>query len=163
MELLDKGTLHEAIANDRRITNRNVYKWIDQVLNTMQVYHRSFASIGEFSILDVNIGYSHQLKDSVAFGENLLATFKANQHAVEALKLKIGDPEKILNDGERIAAVDFRRRIQAYQSSLSDKANSQELVRSNGAPTARSTLPRGFEIPKMLKFDFKHDNNVCIP
>lgn len=163
--LLDKGTLQEAIANDRRITSRNIFKWIDQVLNVLLVYHRSFMSVGEFGLLDVSIGYSKQLKDLVAFEESLLAVLKANHNAVEALKVKNSVAERELIEDERIATLDFKRRILLHQSKLSEAAKHQELVVRSETTTAteKRALPRGFLSSKLLKFDYKHDNNVCIP
>lgn len=48
-------TLDDAIENDRRLTSRNVLKWIQQLSTTLFGIHRNYVTLRDFTLQDISL------------------------------------------------------------------------------------------------------------
>ena len=153
VDVVHSDTLYDIIHNDRRLTTRNIVRWIDQVLNTVLLYHKGYTTVGEFGIDDVKLGPESLIASTKSFAENLLTALKSGQDAGSTLSY-IESPSKKskpTQDGDRSAALDFRRRLTAASG-----------LQMGHAEQHQRRLPRGFEYQWMIKLDIRHDNNISI-
>ena len=156
----EEATLHEAIENDRRITTRNIIRWLDQILSCIINCHRAYISVGHFTAMDVKIGNRATLSSAMSYADAFTAWLKLENDAINC-KYDTGDPSlssKMANsDNERIAMLDFHRRVHLHQQTFGRKLSQKEIYMDQN-----SRLPKGFECQKMARFDFRHDNNITI-
>ena len=162
----DSATLHEAIYNDRRLTTRNIVRWIDQVLNTLLVFHKSYTTVGEFGINDVKLGPDSSLASSRAFSDHLLSKLKTGHDALNALNFK--DSSKKKNEtqpSDRNVCLDFLQRLSSLHASDGKTPGEQgtSAVRAGSPERRRKRLPRGFDCQTITQFDARNDNNLSIP
>jgi hypothetical protein len=153
----EESTLHEAIESDRRLTTRNVVRWLDQLSAGILACHRAYISVGDFGVTDVKVGHRGAVASSVSYAEAFTAWLKLGNDAVNC-RYDTGDPSLCSGvaqaDGERIAVLDFHRRVRLHQQTMGRNAEPR-------SPNSR--LPKAFECQNMLRFDFRHDNNISIP
>jgi hypothetical protein len=154
-EIVEDGTLQEAIASDRRLTTRNIVRWVDQLIGNVLNSGKAFLSVGDFGVVDVKLGYASSLGSSIAYNEAFIAWLKLGR-AIHVDKFEPTAPsndKKLSSDNDRIAVLDFQRRVAAVQKELSVSQTKKDGTRP----------PRGFECVKMLRFESRHDNNIVIP
>jgi hypothetical protein len=158
----EEATLYEAIESDRRLTMRNIIRWLDQLSICILNSHRSYVSVGDFSTMDVKVGNRASLASAISYSEAFTAWLKLGNDALTC-KYDTGDPslssQVVKADAERIAVLDFHRRVREYQNSLATKKKDPNATASEAGPR----LPKAFECQKMLRFDYRHDNNICVP
>jgi hypothetical protein len=155
LEMVEDGTLQEAIASDRRLTTRNIVRWVDQIIGNVLASGKAFLSVGDFGALDVKLGYASSLDSTIAYNDSFTAWLKLGR-ALPTDKFEPpskGTDKKLPSDNDRIAVLDFQRRVSALQREASAAQSGKEGGRH----------PRGFECVKMLRFESRHDNNIIIP
>lgn len=166
--VVESDTLYDAIYHDRRLTTRNVVRWIDQLLNTVLLFHKAYLTVGEFGISDIRLGPEASIASTRAFADNLLNLLKGGQHVNSSLDFSAApqSPKRKtenIPDKGRGAALDFHRRITAATADLSQAGSTENLtLRPQSPEKARKRLPQGFDCQWMTKLDIRHDNNICI-
>lgn len=162
----DSATLHEAIFHDRRLTTRNVVRWIDQLLNTLLVFHRSYTTVGEFGIDDVKLGPDSSLASTRAFSDHLLTKLKTGHDALSALNFADSSKKKNrAQPSDRSVCLDFYRRLSAVHSLDARKLGDEgaPAARAGSPERRRKRIPRGFDCQTITQFDARNDNNLSIP
>lgn len=156
----EESTLHEAIESDRRLTTRNIIRWLDQIIAWIQTCHRAYVSVGDFGVLDVKVGHRAAVAASVQYSEAFTAWLKLGNDAVNS-RFDTGDPSLSSTvtkaDSERIAVLDFHRRVRLFQQATFGHKHGPQ-----SAQDKLTRLPRSFESQKMLRFDYRHDNTIII-
>lgn len=157
----DSDTLHEAIFNDRRLTTRNIVRWIDQILNTLLVFHKSYTTVGDFGIHDIKLGPDPSLASAKAFTDHLLTKLKTGHDAFSALNFSDSTKKKNATQAsDRSVCMDFLRKLSSAKK-LRDENSA--APRAGSPEKRRKRLPKGFECQTITQFDAKNDNNLSIP
>ena len=159
----DSATLYEAIYNDRRLTTRNIVRWIDQVLNTLLLFHKGYTCVGDFGIRDIRLGPDSSLSSTKAFSEHLLNTLKSGQDAMRSLNFSPSvKKKKESDDKERSVVLDFQRKLAVASNGSAQTTGSTTIKRTSSPERSRRRLPRGFDCQYMTQFDARHDNNIIL-
>jgi hypothetical protein len=155
----EEDTLHEAIFNDRRLTSRNILRWILQVLTTVQTFHKSFASTGDFGILDIKLGPESDLISSRYFTSKVLAALQAGQNPLTVAIDKNGEAASVKAKAKRKGSDAAMEMDSGSDRSASlDFQSKLSLVRD----TSGSRFPKGFECQKMTRFEGKQTTSITI-
>ena len=156
---ISDSTLHEAIENDRRLTTRNIVRWIDLVAAAITNCHRAFVSPGKFTAEDIVLGNKQALSNTSMFTEKSISRMKTDQEYLSLTDEQSIESNMLPNsiEDDRLAALDFLRRTLLYRKSI-------ERPGTAGEPAdLPDWMPRGFQSATLTRFDHRHDGNIAIP
>lgn len=155
--------LCEAILNDRRITIRNIIKWIHRLLNTLLGFHSVYTSLGDFDIHSIKIGTTESLQSLNDYCSNILLKLKPEN--ADSVTIKKGKNKKFnqVDEDMRKVTIDLHKPMaNSAVATNTQYENCRSAIGTKSLPY-QTRIPREFDSSKIMRFNVKKDGAITVP